>query len=118
MTEPLIRPRDRDAIIQALAAGVVPKAGLRHIQVGRAAEINAFVRDIDRLADGGSTVRFIIGEYGSGKTFFLNLVRLIALERKLVAVQADLAPERRLYASGGRARALYVRVGFEICRLE
>ena len=107
MTASLIRPRDRDAIVQALSAGVVPKAGLRHIQVGRSAEINALVRDIDRLADGGSTVRFIIGEYGSGKTFFLNLVRLIALERKHVAIQADLAPERRLYAGGGQARALY-----------
>ena len=108
MTSPAkIRPRERDTIIQALAAGVVPKIGLPHIQVGRAAEIGALVRDIDRVADGGSAVRFIIGEYGAGKTFFGNLIRLIALERKCVTVATDLAPDRRLYAAGGQARALY-----------
>lgn len=106
-TNNLIRPRDRDAILQALAAGVVPRAGLRHIQVGRAAEIGALVRDIDRIADGGAAIRFVIGEYGAGKTFFLNLVRLIALERKLVTIHADLAPDRRIHASAGQARGLY-----------
>lgn len=104
---PTIRPRDRDAILQALSAGVVPRTGLRHVQVGRAAEIAALVRDIDRVADEGSSIRFVIGEYGAGKTFFLNLVRLVALERKLVTVHADLAPDRRLHASAGQARALY-----------
>lgn len=102
-----IRPRERDTIIQALAAGVVPRLGLAHIQVGRAAEISALLRDIDRVADGGSSIRFIIGEYGAGKTFFGNLVRLIALEKKCATVHADLAPDRRLHATGGQARALY-----------
>ncbi|HEV2816243.1 MAG TPA: ATP-binding protein [Allosphingosinicella sp.] len=102
-----IRPRDRDTILQALAAGVVPRTGLRHIQVGRAGEVGALVKDIDRIADGGAAVRFIIGEYGAGKTFFLNLVRLIALERKCVTLHADLAPDRRLHATGGQARGLY-----------
>ena len=102
-----IRPRDRDAIIQSLRAGVVPASGQQHIQVGRAEEVKALVRDIDRVADGGAAIRFIIGEYGSGKTFFLNLVRSIALEKKLVAAHADLNPERRLYATDGKARSLY-----------
>jgi P-loop Domain of unknown function (DUF2791) len=102
-----IKARDRDTIIQALAAGVVPRVGLTYIQVGRAAEIAALLRDIDRIADGGSAIRFVIGEYGAGKTFFGNLVRLIALERKCVTVHADLAPDRRIHASGGQARALY-----------
>jgi hypothetical protein len=102
-----IKPRDRDVILQALAAGVVPRTGLRHVQVGRAAEVGALVRDIDRLADGGSAIRFVIGEYGAGKTFFLNLVRLIALERKCVTIHADLAPDRRIHASAGQARGLY-----------
>jgi hypothetical protein len=104
---PKIRTRERDTIIQALAAGVVPRIGLQHIQVGRAAELNALMRDIDRIADDGSSVRFIIGEYGAGKTFFSNLVRLIALEKKLVTAHADLAPDRRLHATGGQARTLY-----------
>lgn len=102
-----IKPRDRDTILQALAAGVVPRTGLRHIQVGRAAEVGALVRDIDRIADGGSAMRFVIGEYGAGKTFFLNLIRLIALERKCVTLHADLAPDRRVHATSGQARGLY-----------
>ncbi len=105
-----IRPRDRDAIIQSLRAGVVPRAGQQHIQVGRVEEVRALVGDIDRIADGGSTVRFVIGEYGSGKTFFLHLVRSIALEKRLVTVHADLSPERRLHATGGQARALYAEL--------
>ena len=108
MNQPVaIRPRDRDTILQALSAGVVPRVGLRHVQVGRAKEVAALVRDIDRIADGGSAIRFVIGEYGAGKTFFLNLVRLIALERRCVTLQADLAPDRRIHASGGQARNLY-----------
>jgi hypothetical protein len=102
-----IRPRDRDTILQALTAGVVPRAGLRHVQVGRSREVGALVKDIDRIADGGSAVRFIIGEYGAGKTFFLNLIRLIALEKRCVTLQADLAPDRRIHATGGQARGLY-----------
>jgi hypothetical protein len=102
-----IRPRERDTIIQALSAGVVPRVGLAYIQVGRAAEISALIRDIDRIVDGGSSVRFVIGEYGAGKTFFGNLVRLIALERKCVTVHADMAPDRRMHGGGGQGRALY-----------
>jgi hypothetical protein len=102
-----IKPRDRDTILQALAAGVVPRIGLQHVQVGRSAEVAALVRDIDRVADNGSAVRFVIGEYGAGKTFFLNLVRLIALERRCVTLHADLAPDRRIHATGGQARGLY-----------
>lgn len=105
-TAPL-KTRDRDTILQALAAGVVPRTGLAHIQVGRAGEVGALVRDIDRIADGGAAVRFVIGEYGAGKTFFLNLVRLIALERRCVTIHADLAPDRRIHATSGQARGLY-----------
>ena len=104
---PSVTARERDTIMQALAAGVVPRQGLRHIQVGRAAEVAALIGDIDRMSDDGATVRFIIGEYGAGKTFFLNLVRLIALEKKLVTIQADLAPDRRLLGRDGQARGLY-----------
>jgi len=105
-----IRPRDRDAILQSLRAGVVPRVGQQHIQVGRANEVSALVTDIDRVADGGSSIRFVIGEYGAGKSFFLNLVRSIALERKLVTVHADLSPDRRLHATGGQARGLYAEL--------
>ncbi len=110
MTEKQIRPRDRDAILQSLRAGVVPRRGHQYIQVGRAEEVQALLRDLDRIADGGSALRFVIGEFGSGKTFFLFLVRSIALEKGLVASQADLNPDRRLHATGGQARSLYAEL--------
>jgi len=102
-----IRPKHRDAILQSLRAGVVPRVGQQYIQVGRAEELKALIGDIERIADGGSGVRFVIGEFGSGKTFFLHLVRSVALEKQLVTAHADLSPERRIYATGGQARSLY-----------
>ena len=102
-----LRPRVRDAILQSLRAGVVPRAGQQHIQVGRIDEVKALLSDIERVTDGGSGIRFVIGEYGSGKTFFLHLIRSIGLEKKLVAVHADLTPDRRIHASAGQARGLY-----------
>jgi hypothetical protein len=105
-----LRSRDRDAIINSLRAGVVPARGFAHIQVGRADEIAAIGHDLDRVADGGSMVRFVIGEYGAGKTFFLHLATSIAAEKKLVTTTADLTPDRRLHATGGQARALYAEL--------
>jgi len=106
----IIRPKDRDAVIQSLRAGVVPRSGQHLIQVGRTREIETLVSDIDRISDGGSGFRAVIGEYGAGKTFFLNLVRAVALEKKLVVASADLNPDRRLHASGGQARSLYAEL--------
>lgn len=105
-----IRTKHRDALIQSLRAGVVPRVGQHLIQVGRAGELDALLKDVDRLADGGAAFRVVIGEYGAGKTFFLNLVRAIAMERKLVTMHADLNPDRRLHASGGQARSLYAEL--------
>jgi hypothetical protein len=105
-----IRQRERDAIVQSLRAGVVPRVGQQHIQVGRVAEVRALLADLARIADGGSASRFVIGEYGSGKTFFLHLVRSIALEKRMVTVHADLSPDRRLHAVSGQARGLYAEL--------
>jgi len=102
-----IRAKERDAIIQSLKSGVTPKIGIQHIQVGRVNELKALIQDIDRISDGGSAFKLIIGDYGSGKTFFLSVVRAIALENKLVTVNADLSPDRRIHASAGQARSLY-----------
>ncbi|MGE5313933.1 MAG: ATP-binding protein [Acidobacteriota bacterium] len=109
MTTP-IRQRDRDAVIQSLRAGVVPRTGQHLIQVGRVNEIAALIKDIERIVDNGSAIRFVIGEYGSGKTFFLNLIRAIALEKRIVTAHADLNPDRRLQATGGQARSLYAEL--------
>ena len=105
-----ISPRERSAILQSLAAGVVPAIGLHHIQVGRKEEVDALLRDLQLVEDGSAAVRFIVGRYGSGKTFFLNLIRSVALQRKHVVLQADISTDRRLYATGGEARALYAEL--------
>ena len=101
-----IRNKEREIIIQSLRSGVVPKMGLHHIQVGRSEEIKSFVRDIQNVSEGGSSFRFVVGEYGSGKTFFLSLIRSIALEKGLVTMHADLSPFKRLHGSQGQARHL------------
>ena len=105
-----LKQRERDAIIQSLSAGVVPRIGLEHIQVGRKNEINAILSDLDKIQNDGAAIRFIIGRYGSGKSFFLNLCRIVALEKKFVVAQADISLERRLYSSDNHARALYTEL--------
>ncbi|MGE9548100.1 ATP-binding protein [Snodgrassella alvi] len=102
-----IRAKERDAIIQSLKTGVTPKIGIQHIQVGRVNELKAMIQDIKRIEDGGAAFRLIIGDYGSGKTFFMSVVRAIALENKFVTVHADLSPDRRLHATNGQAKNLY-----------
>lgn len=104
---PAINRRERSAILQSLGAGVVPRVGLPHIQVGRRDEVAAIVSDLKNIEEGGAAVRFIVGRFGSGKTFFLNLTRTVALERRFVVLQADITTDRRLHGSNGQARALY-----------
>ncbi len=105
-----LRARERDAVIQSLKAGVTPRIGIQHIQIGRKQEVQALCRDLERIVAGGAAFRLIIGEYGAGKTFFLSVIRAIALEKKLVIAQADLSPDRRIQASQGQARNLYAEL--------
>jgi hypothetical protein len=93
-----------------LRAGVTPRTGLQHIQVGRAKEVSALLKDIDNIVDGGAAFRLVIGEYGSGKTFFLQLIRSIAMEKGLVTMHGDLGPDRRIHATQGQARNLYAEL--------
>jgi len=105
-----IKPVVKEQIFRSLRAGVVPRIGQQYIQVGREPEVTALIKDIDNVAEGGSAIRFIIGEYGSGKTFFLNLVRAIALQKGLVTSSVDLSPNKRLYSKTGQAKALYTEL--------
>ena len=102
-----IKRRERDAVLQSLQAGLVPRLGLHLIQVGRKQEVAALLADLDRVEQGGAAFRVVVGRFGSGKSFFLNLVRNLGLQKRMVVVQADMSMERRLHASGGEARALY-----------
>jgi hypothetical protein len=102
-----IKRRERDAVLQSLQAGLVPKLGLHLIQVGRKQEVAALMSDLDRIEQSGAAFRIVVGRFGSGKSFFLNLVRTLALQRRLVVAQADFTMERRIQATGGQARALW-----------
>ena len=102
-----ISKREANTILSSLAAGVTPRTGLRHIAVGRLKEVTALKQDLDQIGSGGAAVRFIIGRYGSGKSFLLQLLRTYALESKFVVADADFSPERRLFGSGDEALATY-----------
>ncbi len=95
------------AVIAALRGGVVPRVGLKYIAVGREREIEALLRDIEVVSDGGASFRFLSGRYGSGKSFLLQTIRGYAMERDFVVCDADLSPERRLQGSSGQGLATY-----------
>ena len=99
---PKLRPRERESIIQSLRSGVTPRTGMHYIQVGRAKEIEVMIHDLDMVAQEGSTFKLIIGDFGAGKSFFLQLIRSIAHEKGLVTMRADLSPDRRLQSSNGQ----------------
>lgn len=102
-----IPKREATTILNSLSAGVTPRVGLRHIAVGRINEVTALKKDLEQISFGGATIRFVIGRYGSGKSFLLQLLRNYALESKFVVADADFSPERRLFGSGGEAIATY-----------
>lgn len=99
--------RIASAIINSLKGGVVPRIGLPYITVGRELEINALLHDVDIIADGGASFRFIVGKYGSGKSFLLQTIRSYVMDRNFVVVDADLSPERRLQGTKGQGLATY-----------
>ena len=105
-----IRERDRQAILNALRAGVVPRVGLQHIQVGRKLEVAAVLKDLEHVADGGAGIRFVIGRFGAGKSFFLNLTSVVALEKGFLVARADVTTDRRLHGTGGQARGLFTEL--------
>ncbi|MDD7700030.1 MAG: ATP-binding protein [Eubacteriales bacterium] len=96
-----------NSLLASLCAGVVPRMGAPYIAIGRKAEIAAFLSDLENISEGGASMRFLIGRYGSGKSFLMQLVRGYALERDFLTADADLSPERRLYGTAGTGVATY-----------
>ena len=94
-------------LVNALKGGVVPRVGLEYITVGRAQEIAAILHDIDLISDGGASFRFIVGKYGSGKSFMLQTIRNYATAKGFAVVDADLSPERRFAGTKGQGLATY-----------
>lgn len=99
--------RIAQTILNSLKGGVVPRIGLPYVTVGRKTEIAALLHDVDVIAAGGASFRFIVGRYGSGKSFLLQTIRNYVMDRNFVVVDGDLSPERRLQGSKGQGLATY-----------
>ena len=95
------------SLLSSLSAGVVPRMGAPYIAIGRDKEIRALLGDLESISEGEGTVRFLIGRYGSGKSFLMQLIRGYALDKDFITADADLSPERRLYGTGGNGLATY-----------
>ena len=99
--------RIAQTVLNSLKGGVVPRIGLPYITVGRKNEIEALLHDVDIIAEGGASFRFIVGRYGSGKSFLLQTIRNYVMDRGFIVADADLSPERRLQGTRGQGLATY-----------
>ena len=99
--------RIAQASLNSLKGGVVPRIGLPYVTVGRKNEIDALLHDIEIIGEGGASFRFLMGRYGSGKSFLLQTIRNYAMDRNFVVADADLSPERRLTGTRGQGLATY-----------
>ena len=104
---PVVPKRILASLLASVSAGVVPRAGAPYIAIGRTDEIAALLSDLEAVNEGGGSMRFLIGRYGSGKSFLMQLIRGYAMERDFLTADADLSPERRLYGTGGSGVATY-----------
>ena len=99
--------RIAQTVLNSLKGGVVPRIGLPYITVGRKNEISALLRDVDIISEGGASFRFIVGRYGSGKSFLIQTIRNYVMDRGFIVADADLTPERRLHGTRGQGLATY-----------
>ena len=99
--------RIAQTVLNSLKGGVVPRVGLPYITVGRKSEIEALLHDVDILEEGGASFRFIVGRYGSGKSFLIQTIRNYVMDRGFIVADADLSPERRLQGTRGQGLGTY-----------
>ena len=106
----MIKPKEATSIVNSLVSGVVPRLGIQHISVGRSDETKALVSSLKEVKNGHSMVKFWIGDFGSGKSFMLHLLKTVALKQKFVVASADFTPNNRLYANDRKSVALYSEI--------
>jgi len=94
-------------VLNSLKGGVVPRIGLPYVTVGRKSEIEALLHDVDIISEGGASFRFIVGRYGSGKSFLIQTIRNYVMDKGFIVADADLSPERRLQGTRGQGLATY-----------
>lgn len=102
-----IPKRISTALLNSISAGVTPRIGLEYMAVGRKREIETLLGDLDNISEGGACCRIIVGRYGSGKSFLLQIIRNYAMEHNFVVVDADLSPERRFSGNHSQGLATY-----------
>ena len=99
--------RIAQTVLNSLKGGVVPRIGLPYIAVGRKNEIEALLHDVEIISEGGASFRFIVGRYGSGKSFLIQMIRNYVMDKGFIVADADLSPERRLQGTRGQGLATY-----------
>jgi len=90
-----------DRVVEALRIGEVPDVGLDAIGTGIEPYLAAFARELPRIARGDGRIRFIRGDFGTGKTFFLKTFGAHARARKFATAYL---------------RVSYPGLSFQICR--
>ncbi|MGA2698391.1 MAG: BREX system ATP-binding domain-containing protein, partial [Methanoregula sp.] len=93
-------------IINALRRGTVPADGLERIAVGLDMEEGVIARQLDYVAEGGGDLKFIRGDYGSGKTFFVARALEIASTKNFVTAHVFVSPQAPL----SKPKALYQQI--------
>ncbi len=71
-------------IINALKNGVVPQYGIEYLCVGRDKQLQEIIRGFNLIKENSGVVKIVSGEYGSGKTFFLQRMKLEALRNNFI----------------------------------
>ncbi|WP_319579318.1 BREX system ATP-binding protein BrxD [uncultured Methanospirillum sp.] len=93
-------------IINALRRGTVPAQGLGRFAVGLSTEEQVIADQMDLVAMGGADIKFIRGEYGSGKTFLIARALEIARKKGFVTAHVAISPVSPLH----RLRSLYAQI--------
>lgn len=88
-------------IINALRRGTVPASGLERIAVGLDVEEGVISRQLDYVAQSGGDLKFIRGEYGSGKTFLVARALEIARTKGFVTSHVIISSATPLYKIKG-----------------
>ncbi len=83
--------RDAEDIVAALRSGLVPRRGLHHLATGMDALMRAVDQELDFVATGKGTAKWIRGEYGSGKTFATRLLCARARERGFATAEVQIS---------------------------
>lgn len=75
---------DYENILMALKNGNVPEKGVKNLCIGREKEIDEFEKLLDKVNNKKAIVKFINGEFGAGKSFFLKVIEEMAYDKNFV----------------------------------